>query len=122
MTTAEEVGTCPECGSTDKGTRYSLTPQIMDAVARFCKNDWHNVPPEVNRDEFTEQELTVILALSLGMRHHDIEKHLGMTEDIIQQCRGSISDKAGPDLRDFIRTALNSEMLWRKGKPDPRRP
>jgi hypothetical protein len=126
MTPADEVGKCPECGSIDRGTRYLITPPTEgDPPGTFCKNAWHHVPPEVHRDEFTEQELTVILALSLGMRHHDIEKHLGMTEDIVQQCRASISEKAGGGtlgLREFIKTALNSEVLWRTGKPDPRRP
>jgi DNA-binding NarL/FixJ family response regulator len=122
MATADKVGVgnCPECGSTDKGMRYSLTPQIMDGnpLARFCQNAWHN-PPEMHRqDEFTPHELTVILALSLGMRHKDIEENLGMAEQIVQQCRSSISDKAGvsgrPDLYQFVRDALNAELQRRR--------
>ncbi len=128
MTAADEMEKCPECGSTDRGTRYLTTPPMeCNPLGAFCRNVWHHVPPEVQQDEFTEQELTVILALSLGMRHDDIGKHLMIAEDIVQHCRLSISDKAGcmsdrGSLREFIKTALNSEVLWRTGKPDPRRP
>lgn len=127
MTPTDEVGKCPECASIDKGTRYVTPPTEGNPSGTFCKNAWHDVPSEVQQDEFTEQELTVILALSLGMRHDDIEQHLKMAEDIVQHCRMAISDKAGcmsdrVSLREFIKTALHSEVLWRKGKPDPRRP
>jgi hypothetical protein len=127
MTPEEEVGKCPECGSTDKGARYSLTPQIMDGdpLARFCKNAWHDVPPEVRGDEFTELEFQVIFALCWGgapywrLNNEETAKQLGITEDIVMQTMMSISDKAGLgplDLREFARTALNAELRRRSGR------
>src|SRR5215472_12327019 len=125
MRPADEVGKCPECGSTDRGTRYSLTPRIMDGdpLARFCKNPWHN-PPEVQRDdEFNALEFQVIFALCWGgpprwrLNNEEMAQQLGITEDSVQRTMMSISDKAGIgllDLSKFVRTGLNAELRRRR--------
>lgn len=126
--TPDEVRKCPECGSTDKGTRSEISPPAEgNPFGTYCKNAWHHVPPDPPDPlDFTPQELTVILALSLGMRHHDIEQHLGMTEDIVQHCRTSISDKAVGlsdrlSLCEFIKNALNAELRRRRRLKSKRR-
>jgi hypothetical protein len=123
MTPAEEVGKCPECGSTDKGTRYSLTPQIMDGdpLARFCRNAWHNVVPEVadETNGFTELEFQFIFGACSGLSIRDIAERYEIGEDIVQRIiYQKIFDKAGVstrmELHQFVRDALNGELRSRR--------
>ena|ERR1700693_260285 len=127
MTPADEVGKCPECGSIDRGTRYSITPQLMDGdpLARFCKDDWHRVPPEPpDPEEFTDLEIEVILGLCRGraktLPNEEIANGLRITEGVVQETTMSISDKSGGlgrgDLFEFIKTALNAELRRRSGR------
>ena len=120
MTPAEEVGKCSECGSTDKGTRYSLTPQIMDALATFCKNPWHN-QPEVHRDEtqeFTELEFMFIIGACWSLTNRQIAEQCKISEEIIMTTMASVFDKTGIsnrlELLVFVRDVLNGELRRRR--------
>ena len=119
--TRKEVGKCPECDSIDKGTRYSIAPQ------RFCKNAWHDVPPEVQQDEFTALEFEVIFGMCWsGMRwrlsNKEIAEQCGIAEDVVQRTATSAFDKIGAsgrmNLFEFVRDALNRELRRRRA-PSP---
>ncbi len=114
-----ELGKCPEpeCGSTDRGTRYQITPPTEgNPLGTYCKNAWHNAPEVQRDDEFTELEFQVIFAMCWGwapywrLDKEEIAKQLGLTEGIVHVLMASISEKVGLNLREFARTALNNEL------------
>jgi hypothetical protein len=128
MTTADEAGKCPECGSANRGTRYSLTPQIMDGdpLARFCRNAWHVAPKVQRDDEFTALEFQVIFAFCWGgppswrLNNEEMAQQLGITEESVQRTMVGISNKVGMGLlglSEFVRTALNDELRRRRLSP-----
>jgi len=122
-------GKCPEpaCGSTDRGTRYQITPPTKEnPLGTYCKNAWHHVPEVQRDDEFTELEFHVIFAMCWGwapywrLNKKEIAQQLGligMTEGIVHTIMSSIFEKLGSsggwELREFAKAALNGELRRR---------
>jgi DNA-binding NarL/FixJ family response regulator len=120
--TRKEVGKCPECGSIDRGTRHLITPPTADnPLGTFCKNAWHDVPPEVHGDEFTEQEFQFIFGVCSGLSHREIAQRYKTAEDVIKSTLcGGIYDKLNVstrmELNLVVRAALNGELRRRNSQ------
>jgi hypothetical protein len=116
--TPADVEKCPECGSTDKGTRYQIAPPTEgNPLGTYCTHAWHHVPEVQRDDEFTPLEFQVIFGLYLG--GEKILQHLGLSEDLIMHARMSIYNKlgtGGSGLIEFARDALNNELRRRNSQ------
>ena len=113
-----EVQKCPEseCGSTDRETRYQITPPTEDNPrGTFCNNAWHYVPPEPSgTNDLTDLEIEVILGLCRGWMKtsssEEIARHLGIEEGLVIKAAVDVHRRAGltrSNLFAFIKTALN---------------
>jgi hypothetical protein len=121
-------GKCPEpeCGSTDRGTRYQITPPTEgNPLGTYCKNAWHHVPEVQRDDEFTALEFQVIFGMCWSgmcwrLNKEEIAEQLGVTEGIVHTIMRSIFEKADlmgrGDLFGFVRDALNNELRRRSGR------
>lgn len=114
----KEAGKCPECGSIYRDARYSISTQIPagDLPEIFCRNAWHDVPSEVHRDEFTEQEFGFIFGVCVGLPAKEIAEQCELREDVVRDAiYATIFKKAGVSTRaefvvGFVMTALNAEL------------
>jgi hypothetical protein len=124
--TRKELEKCSECGSLDRGTRYSISPpQIMatDPPEKFCKNAWHDVPPEVQRDEtheFTQLEFQFIFGVCWNLSIREIAEQCKVREDAVrgivyQKICGKVGVSTRAELQLFVRDALNAELRRRLG-------
>ena len=85
--------------------------------------------PEESTENFTDQELEVILGLCRGrgrtLPNKEIAEEFGITEDIVMTTMMSIFDQTGLsgrwELFEFVKAALNSELRRRLGdSPRPK--